>query len=1092
MAACMSQRVTNRVGINTINPLYALDVGGTVNALSYLGAADASLITSGVFGPVRLGSNTPVAGWFLRSDMVWAPTTGGGGGAATTNTTATFVIPAAGGFTTVTVADPSVLLTNQLVYISDGTSTITSQITNITGSTIQILTQIINTGTAGTTMGSGAAVGPSQPSTNAFSTLQLPHTLNPATGVIFFGTTPGLRVQGGTSSSIFLGNAGNYVGGAGLIGIGDGAMGAQNGTGQFNIAIGISAMQNLVGGISNLTAGYQAGQVLTGTVQNNIALGTNSLPAQTTGNNNIGLGLFAGYLGGTSLSNGVYIGAYANNPDASTDGGMSIQNAIFGTGNTNVVPQNIAGGRLGFYRTNPQAKMDLAGNFYADNEVLAAQYYDRTTALGTVGASFTANWGLTATVTATLTAATPCTATFSSPLLPNTLCFLRLTCAAGATLTVAGGVVAGTLPTLPSSGNVLLVFRWDGTNYHYIPAGVLAGAGSVPGGGTNANFFRGDNTFASTLLGPIGSGDPSHTTETGTFAGLSDGTNQYINFAQQSSGTRQQNRYWDFDGRVVVGNNLTPASGGVVIDSPAQERLFVDAIVRSTSYFRANGGYYGRIVTNSSTPTTLSLNNFDATYAVLSGFSGNTTITLSDSNTVPSNTGYRFSGMQTVEIQAPGANTITFAVSGGSITWLTGSQPTASTTGITVYRFIYRQGVSGCLGYAEPQAGATYTDANARVAVATNFNSTSSIVAVSAAQVAGDVPSFTWTVPALGITNAMLAGSINPSKLLGYPSDSTKALFGDGSWRVPSGGGGGSSIQFQSSGTNQGTAGQYSTYNFLSGFTLTGPSTTVNVSPDLAVLQGRVAYQIAGSTQNTNPAVPLTTINYASGITGTYASGVLTLNAAGGGGSFSPATRYAWTAPQSFSVSSFPASSPYSTINATSSVYINDYYPNTAPDGANGFRIQAQNNDPGGNYKAVSIYQQNNTSSSNATVQSWTKNQHVPSSGFSTANYFVSETSNLAAGGSVSDVFYPNSWGPCSLFASTPDGTGVTHSFGTGGHIRIGEFNYGNAWADFGYYDTLPVGGSKVSGVSLSSPTGCRERPGRCTLQHRSTTSALR
>src|SRR5215831_2104616 len=40
--------------------------------------------------------------------------------------------------------------------------------------------------------------------------------------------------------------------------------------------------------------------------------------------------------------------------------------------------------------------------------------------------------------------------------------------------------------------------------------------------------------------------------------------------------------------------------------------------------------------------------------------------------------------------------------------------------------------------------------------------------------------------PSAGITNAQLAGNIQPSKLAGFPSSSAYALLGDGSWGLVS------------------------------------------------------------------------------------------------------------------------------------------------------------------------------------------------------------------------------------------------------------------------------------------------------------------
>ena len=137
-------RLNNRVGINNAAPQYTLDVSGTVNAIKYLGAADASLIQTGVINPLRLGSNMPAPGTFLRSDSVWAipPSTGGGGSA--TNTSGTFTVAAVGSTQVIPVVSATGFANNQFVYVSDGTHTIYGQITSggISGLNITVTTTV--------------------------------------------------------------------------------------------------------------------------------------------------------------------------------------------------------------------------------------------------------------------------------------------------------------------------------------------------------------------------------------------------------------------------------------------------------------------------------------------------------------------------------------------------------------------------------------------------------------------------------------------------------------------------------------------------------------------------------------------------------------------------------------------------------------------------------------------------------------------------------------------------------------------------------------------------------------------------------------
>jgi|SRR5215471_4538102 len=60
-----------------------------------------------------------------------------------------------------------------------------------------------------------------------------------------------------------------------------------------------------------------------------------------------------------------------------------------------------------------------------------------------------------------------------------------------------------------------------------------------------------------------------------------------------------------------------------------------------------------------------------------------------------------------------------------------------------------------------------------------------------------------------GVGGAAVWSAIAPSDLVGYPTDATKALYGDGSWRVPSG----TELAFYTTSTNFGPTGVSSTGN---------------------------------------------------------------------------------------------------------------------------------------------------------------------------------------------------------------------------------------------------------------------------------------
>lgn len=1075
------KRSTNYVGIGTNSPQFTLDVNGTVRATNFLGTLDASQIISGIFNPLRLGGGSPTNITFLRGDGVWAiPPSGGGGGSTTTVTTGTFTIAAVGSPQTFPVASTTALAVNQFIYVTDGVNTITAQITAIAGLNVTATTTLINGGLAGNTMASGAVVAQSAPTSNNFNVINLPNTTGPTNGVIFFGTTPFMRKIPGAGPvfDVFLGGGGSYSSsGTDNLAIGRGAMTSIT-SGNSSIAIGANALHTATNPTDSTAVGAGALFAATGATFFNTAFGVNALNNLTIGSTNVGLGAYAGY-SQTTLNQGVFVGAYADNDAAVSDGAMSIQNIIFGIGNSAQGP-SISTGRIGIGRKLPQFKLDIAGNVNADQGYLGAAYAETTLALGTVGATATANFATAAYVTATLTANTTTVFAFTAPANPNTLCYLKLTPASNSAYTLPGTVL-GSPPPIGANA-LLLTFKWDGTNYFFLNAAGI-GIGVFPAGGTSAKFLRGDNTWATQLLGGFAAlggfftGDPSPlggNPQSALFRCVNDGTNEYGDFQQINNVTTVTNRYWDFSGQLIVGPGLTPLSTGVVIDSTIIESLYSDKWMRTAQGVRSKYGFWGYFPgTFNAPPAAITHDTVDGPYMRLASFANNVTCTLGDAAAVPTVFPYGYATEKTIEVVAPGAFTITFASSAGAITWLTGSQPVASTTGTTIYRFIRRQNVTGWVGYAEPNASAAYTDAQARVAVAASAASTPSIT-VTKTNVAGDIPLFAWTIAGGGVTNAMLAGGIAPSNLAGYPSNAALFLNGAGNWTTP-GGGGGSTIQMQSVGSNFGTAGQFTTYNFGNAFTLSGVAgSTLNVIANTAAINPFITWQIGGSAANP-VGVPVTAVNFSSGVSGSFSAGTLTLNVAGGGGSFSPATSYNWTAPQTFNgrhVFNSNGQFPGALSANVSQVMVNDWYPNdgVSPDASVGLKIETISNVlvTGGATSALiplSVLNKVNAANPAQTTKFWqTNNGNLTSASDPGGVYFsinttvFQETAKMNGPG-TSDAMWLNSMSPHSAFVSSPDANGVTHSY-TAGTVRIGELNYGNHWADFGFQDTR--GGTQV------------------------------
>jgi hypothetical protein len=119
-----------------------------------------------------------------------------------------------------------------------------------------------------------------------------------------------------------------------------------------NTAVGASALSTNAGSVIgdyNTAIGFDAGGSNTMSGSGNVFVGRSTGNDLTTGSNNIFIGHIAGE-GLTTGSNCVYIGANIDAQSATVSGQMSIQNAIFGSGNTST-GTTIASGNIGFFAT---------------------------------------------------------------------------------------------------------------------------------------------------------------------------------------------------------------------------------------------------------------------------------------------------------------------------------------------------------------------------------------------------------------------------------------------------------------------------------------------------------------------------------------------------------------------------------------------------------------------------------------------------------------------------------------------------------------------------------------------------------------------
>jgi hypothetical protein len=148
--------------------------------------------------------------------------------------------------------------------------------------------------------------------------------------------------------------------------------------------------------------------------------------------------------------------------------------------------------------TRPGAVSIAAQTFGGDktfDNVVGKSLASKTSALGTVAGTATANFSTAATVTATLTTATACTFSFTAPANANTIVVLKVTqpgSGTATTITLPGTVKAGSFGTVPAIDQTLgasttFVMWYDGTNYILIDCSTGFPAVGTFGSTPNAN-----------------------------------------------------------------------------------------------------------------------------------------------------------------------------------------------------------------------------------------------------------------------------------------------------------------------------------------------------------------------------------------------------------------------------------------------------------------------------------------------------------------------------------------------------------------------------------------------------------------------------
>lgn len=189
---------------------------------------------------------------------------------------------------------------------------------------------------------------------NTLTLLNLSGTVNASSGIIKVGSVTLASTYG--TNNAFYGGAGNFaLAGTDCVGMGYLALFALT-SGNSNTAIGSLAAITLSSGSHNTAVGYVALNTAT-TGSGNTAVGDTALALVAAGSNNVGVGYAAGN-NVTSAGKCVAVGYNAQPPSATADGGMSIQNAIYGTGNTGS-GTSVSAGNLGLYTKAPTARLHL-------------------------------------------------------------------------------------------------------------------------------------------------------------------------------------------------------------------------------------------------------------------------------------------------------------------------------------------------------------------------------------------------------------------------------------------------------------------------------------------------------------------------------------------------------------------------------------------------------------------------------------------------------------------------------------------------------------------------------------------------------------
>jgi len=589
----------------------------------------------------------------------------------------------------------------------------------------------------------------------------------------------------------------------------------------------------------------------------------------------------------------------------------------------------------------------------------------------------------------------------------------------------ASNITTATLtPSLLNATNsptdtYVLSYDLASTHFKWVPNT----SSGVPGGGTTAQFLVGDATWSNSLIDGNGFRHVLSTGAQSEFSAVAKNSNGSILgtlsavpgmqlIPANASAGNDVSMVAHFPATLAVGYTVNFIDTDVGRGGGQQvEGLAINSIMRAVG-LRTTHGPWQFAYTINAPASSITVDLANGSYQRITSIANAVSITLADSTPAPSVGGWQFASELTLEINSPGSNTFTWP---GTVTWANGiSAPALSATGVNLIRLVRRQGQTQWIGYAENPSSSTYTDAQARSAV---LNSTYLINSSSVQWNISAGVSAQPFIPNSSITGSLLAaGCINSSSLFGssvipaaahannsiptnklvLPGGSTVYMDGNGNFTAPAGGSAGIAAQ------NLGVA-------------------------------------ISGS--------PFTTINFVSNITGSYGGiGVLNVSAAGGSGTFSPATAYTWTANQTFQNALI--SSVNTSVPVTSTSQINGTQPTDG--NLSGLMVNMQGTD--GAYSVIDtdyILTSVPNSGINAIKNVLDIRANLNVGGFWIGQTVITQPRRINNGGASADALWFNAWSPMQQFSASADANGIIHSWTAGG-TRIGEVNYGNAWADFG------------------------------------------